>query len=76
MSQRRKFLLGLLVIPAIFLYLNLSNPVSPGDQHNGLEIISLVISLPIIFLNILEWQQPETLDNLLKSSHSKIPKTK
>jgi hypothetical protein len=70
MSQRRKFLLGLLVIPAICLYLNLSNPTSPGDQHNGLEIISLVISLPIIFLNILEWQQPETLDNLLKPGKS------
>jgi hypothetical protein len=66
MSQRRLILICLLVIPAILFAFNLANPAGSADEHNGLEIISLVLSIPIILLNILEWQQPGSLDGLLR----------
>jgi len=66
MSQRKIILLCLLIIPALLFAINLANPTGSADEHNGLEIISIVLSLPIILLNLLEWQQPESLDGVLK----------
>ena len=45
--------------------ISLLYPGSLDDQQNGFQIITLIISAPIIFLNAWEWQQPESLDNLI-----------
>ena len=65
MSQRRLILLCLLVTPVVMFCINLLYSGSPVDQQNGFQIITLIISAPIIFLNAWEWQQPESLDNLI-----------
>ncbi len=65
MSQRRILFLVLLVIPAILFYLNLA-PVNPVQQVSVFEMLSLVIGIPILFLNVWEWQSPETLDLYLR----------
>lgn len=65
MSQRRLLFLVLLVIPAILFYLTLT-PANPVQQVSTYEMLSLVIGIPILFLNIWEWQAPETLDPYLK----------
>jgi len=64
MSRRRLILLCLLVIPAILFGVILLNPLS-GNETSGLEIFTLIIGIPIVFLNAWEWQQPESLDNLI-----------
>jgi len=70
LSQRRFFFLCLLAVPAFLLCLNLVL-TQPGNQRNGLEIISIIICIPIIFFNIWEFQQPETLDSVLRADFLK-----
>ena len=65
MSQRRLILLCLLVTPVVMFCINLLYSGSLDDQQNGFQLITLIISAPIIFLNAWEWQQPESLDKLI-----------
>jgi hypothetical protein len=63
MTTRRIILLILLIIPMCFFAALGGSPLS-NDEHNGLEILALIFSIPIALLNAWEWQSPETLDEL------------
>ena len=56
MTQRRKLLLFLLIIP-LFMIID-----SLGWPDPGLELIYLVVGIPILVLNAWEFFQPEVID--------------
>ncbi len=51
----------MLIIPAT-LFILVAFKSDPNDPYNGFEVIALLISIPIIFINIWEWQDPVGLD--------------
>jgi hypothetical protein len=56
MTQRRKLLLSLLLIPIVMII------ISIGWPDPGLELVYLVIGVPIIVLNAWEFFQPEVME--------------
>jgi hypothetical protein len=66
MTARRIILLVLLLIPLGFMIVLVGRPASLGDDAtNGLEILAMIFSIPIVVLNAWEWQSPNTLDELI-----------
>lgn len=64
MSNRRIFLLILLIVPFVLFIGSLIYPIHQGDQYNWVEISALVIGIPILILNFWEWQYTEIVDEL------------
>ena len=68
MTLRKKIFLSLACIPFILFIIVLVRPVSEGDQHNGIELLFLVLGLPILLVNYLEWSDPQFMDGIFGKS--------
>lgn len=68
MTLRKKILLFLTIIPFILLLIVLVKPIREGDQHNGVELFFLMIGLPVVILNYLEWTDPQLMDEIFGTS--------
>jgi hypothetical protein len=73
MTNRRKFLLWLLIIPVLLGVPLMIWPVSASDPHNGMELLFLIFGLPVFILNYLEWYAPQTLDEMLGKKAGTLP---
>lgn len=63
MTTRKKFLLGLLIIPVAMIIIVLAQaPIIDA----GLEVAFYLIGVPIAVVNMWEWFEPEMMDVLLR----------
>jgi hypothetical protein len=60
MTRRRWILLGLLVVAAGLSVVYLVKP------NEGLEILWLVFAVPVVVVNMWEWDVPEMMENFFR----------